>query len=91
VERVQHSRAKRHGGTMTNIWQKLAKIDKRHRRATWHGYASLVFVAWLAIGVSIRWDFRATLFCGFILSSLALFFAKCCSSFHFFDTAPENI
>jgi len=64
----------------------------RPGRATWlASRTSAVFVARLAIGVSICWDFRTTLFCGFKLASLALLFAKCCSSFYFFDTAPENI
>ena len=64
----------------------------RPGHATWLARcASSVFVARLAIGVLIRWDFRATLFCGFKLASLALLSAKCCSSFHFFDTVPENI
>jgi len=60
--------------------------------ATWLvGRASSVFIARLAIGVSIHWDFRATLFRGFKLASLVLLYAKCYSSFHFFDIVPENI
>ena len=61
-------------------------------RATWlASRASSIFVSRLAIRVSIRWDFRATLFRGFKLASLALLSAKCCSSFHFFNTILENI
>ena len=60
--------------------------------ATWLvGRASSVFIARLAIGVSIHWDFCATLFRGFKLASLVLLYAKCYSSFHFFDIVPENI
>ena len=63
VERGWHGRAKRHGGTMPKFYNNRPRTHKAARRATWlASRASSVSVARLAIVVSVRWDFLATLF-----------------------------
>ena len=98
TERGWHGRASRHGGTMPKIWHnrprpaqaaRACHLARPSHAIGWFRPVVPVSIARLCYPCLTPWDFRATLFCGFKLASLALLSAKYRPSFCLFDKVPK--